>query len=139
MLASGLVLALGAAASPAVAATQVAAGARAAAGGTWGSAQEVAAALNTGRFAAINSVSCASAGNCSAGGSYTSSSRRAPAFVVNETNGTWGPVQEVAAALNAGGSAAIESVSCASAGHCSAGGYLSDSSGRLQAFVAGET
>src|SRR5215467_730872 len=72
----GLVLALGAAASPdAVAATQVAAGARAAAaGGTWGSAQEVAAVLNTGGFAEVNSVSCASAGNCSAGGFYTSSS-----------------------------------------------------------------
>jgi len=107
--------------------------------GTWGSLQKVAVALNTGRFAGIDSVSCGSAGNCSAGGFYTSSSGRVLAFVANETNGTWGPVQEVAAALNAGGSAAIESVSCASAGHCSAGGYLTDSSGRLQAFVVGET
>ena len=84
-------------------------------------------------------MSCGSAGNCSAGGVYTPSSGPIPAFVVNERNGTWGPVQEVAAALNAGGSAAIESVSCASAGHCSAGGYLTDSSGRLEAFVVGET
>jgi hypothetical protein len=51
----GLVLALGAAASPAAAATRVAAGARAAAGGTWGPAQEVATALNTGGFAEVNS------------------------------------------------------------------------------------
>jgi hypothetical protein len=106
--------------------------------GTWGSLKRVAAALNTGHFAGINSVSCATAGNCSAGGFYKLSSGDSPAFAVNKTNGTWGPVQEVAAALNTGGSAAINSVSCASTGHCSAGGYLTDSSG-AQAFVASET
>ena len=103
--------------------------------GTWGSLQRLAAALNTGHFAGINSVSCATAGNCSAGGFYTPRSGPAPAFAVNQTNGTWGPVQKVAAALNTGG-AAINSVSCPSAGHCSAGGYLSDGA---QAFVARET
>jgi hypothetical protein len=103
--------------------------------GTWGSLQKVAVALNTGHFAAINSVSCASAGNCSAGGSYTPSSGPAPAFVVNQTNGTWGLVQKVATALNTGG-AANNSVSCPSAGHCSAGGYITDGA---QAFVVGET
>ena len=43
------------------------------------------------------------------------------------------------AALNPGGVAAINSVSCASAGNCSAGGSYSDSSGNQQAFVASET
>src|SRR5262249_4730389 len=135
----GLVMTLGAAASPeALAATQVAAGAPAAAGGSWGSAQEVAAALNTGGFAAVNSVSCAKAGNCSAGRVCTRSSGPAPAFVVSETNGAWGTAHQVAAALNAGGIAAISSVSCGSAGNCSAGGFYTDNSGRRRAFVVSE-
>ncbi len=108
-------------------------------GGTWGPAKEVAAALNTGGGAAINSVSCASAGNCSAGGYYTDSSGNQQAFVINEANGAWGKATEVAAALNTLGVAAINSVSCASAGNCSAGGYYSVSSGNQQAFVINET
>jgi hypothetical protein len=91
-------------------------------GGTWGKAQEVpgTAALN-----GITSVSCASAGNCSAGGNYTSAgSLDFQAFVVSEVNGTWRKSEEVpgTAALNTGGSAEVTSVSCASAGDCSAGG-----------------
>jgi hypothetical protein len=58
-----------AAASMAAAGTRAAA-ARVASGGTWGTAQEVpgTAALNIGGAAQVNSVSCGSAGNCSAGG-----------------------------------------------------------------------
>ena len=53
----------------------------------WGTAIEVpgTAALNQGRHAAINSVSCASAGNCSAGGPYKDSSGHTQVFVVSET------------------------------------------------------
>jgi hypothetical protein len=142
VLASGLVLvlAVGAAAPrDALAATQVAADTRAAAaGGSWGSAQEVAAALNTGGFAEVNSVSCASAGNCSAGGFYTSSSGPTPAFVVSEANGAWGTAHPVAAALNRGGIAAVSSVSCGSPGNCSAGGFYTDKSGFRRAFVVSE-
>src|SRR5262249_15154309 len=119
----GLVMTLGAAASPeALAATQVAAGAPAAAGGSWGSAQEVAAALNTGGFAEVNSVSCAKAGNCSAGGFYTRSSGPTPAFVVSETNGAWGTAHQVAAALNAGGGAANRTGAGGWAGEYARGG-----------------
>ena len=134
----GLVLMLGAATSrDAVAATQVAAARAAAAGGTWGTAREVAAALNTGRFAEVNSVSCASAGNCAAGGSY---SNRGQAFVVSEVNGTWHAAIEVpgTAALNQGGDAAVNSVSCAMAGNCAADGYYTDSSRHGHAFVVNE-
>ncbi|HEV2371392.1 MAG TPA: hypothetical protein VGS19_04405 [Streptosporangiaceae bacterium] len=109
-------------------------------GGTWGTAEEVpgSGTLNTGGTAQLPSVSCASAGNCSAGGSYTDGSGRSQAFVVNETNGTWGTAKEVAATLNRG-SAQINSVSCASAGNCSAGGFYNDASGHPQAFVVNET
>jgi hypothetical protein len=43
------------------------------------------------------------------------------------------------AALNQGGQAKIISVSCASAGHCSAGGTYTDSSNVIQAFVVSQT
>ena len=111
-------------------------------GGTWGTATEVpgTAALNTGGGAAVNSVSCASAGNCSAGGYYTDSSNSRQAFVVSEVSGTWGTATEVpgTAALNTGRDAVVSSVSCASAGNCSAGGFYEDSSSHLQAFVVNE-
>jgi hypothetical protein len=110
--------------------------------GTWRAAEEVpgTAALNQGRSAWTNSVSCGSAGNCSAGGTYTDSSGHGQAFVVNEVNGTWGTAEEVpgTAALNQGRYAAIGSVSCGSAGNCSAGGGYTDSSGRGHAFVVNE-
>ena len=86
-------------------------------------------------------MSCASAGNCSAGGDYTDSSGAFQAFVVNQVNGTWHTAIEVpgTAALNQGGFAEILSVSCAAAGECSAGGLYTDSSGRGQAFVVSQT
>ena len=110
--------------------------------GTWRAAIEVpgTAALDGGRSAGIGSVSCASAGNCSAGGFYKDSSGRQQAFVVGQVNGTWRAAIEVpgTAALNHGGDAGIGSVSCASAGNCSAGGFYKDSSGHVQAFVVGQ-
>ncbi len=115
--------------------------------GTWGTAAEVpgTAALNQGNpGAAISSLSCSSAGSCSAGGYYTDASGRQQAFVVSETGGRWGTAAEVpgTAALNAGGRAATSSVSCA-AGGCSAGGYYASSTTDgipvTQAFVVSET
>ena len=111
--------------------------------GMWGNAKEVpgTAALNTGGDAAIAAVSCASAGNCGAGGVYTDSSHHRQAFVVSEANGTWGAAREVpgTAALNTGGNAEIISVSCAAAGKCSAGGRYEDGASHRQAFVVSET
>ena len=109
----------------------------------WGTAQEVpgTAALNRGGQAAIASVSCASAGNCSAGGFYLDSSSRQQAFVVSQTGGTWGTAIEVpgTAALNRGGNAHIGALSCAAVGNCGAGGSYTDGSGRQQAFVVSQT
>jgi hypothetical protein len=117
--------------------------AAAAPGGTWGSAQEVpgTAALNSGGSALVLSMSCATAGNCGAGGTYTDSSGDAQAFVASEVNGTWHTAIEVpgTAALNQGGRAVFFPVSCASAGDCAAGGFYTDSSRHAQAFVVNET
>jgi hypothetical protein len=119
-----------------------AAAAAAVSGGTWGTAREVprTAALNQGGGATIFSVSCARAGTCSAGGSYTDSSGQTQAFVVSRVGGTWGKAEEIpgTAALNQGGHAFTSSVSCARAGTCSAAGFYTDSSGSVQAFVVSE-
>jgi hypothetical protein len=107
------------------------------AGGTWGKAEEVpgTATLNKGNDATINSVSCTSAGNCSAGGYYSDSSGNHHGFVVSQVNGTWGKAEEVP---GTGGGAEINSVSCVSAGNCSAGGSYAVSSGKQQAFVVSQ-
>jgi hypothetical protein len=113
------------------------------AGGTWHTAIEVpgTAALNKGGFAGIASVSCASAGNCSASGPYKDGSGHYQVFVVSQVGGTWHTATAVpgAAALNKGGNAGIPSVSCGSVGNCSAGGHYRDSSGHNQAFVVSES
>jgi len=109
--------------------------------GVWGRAIEVPGlgALNTGRGAGVSSVSCPAAGNCAAGGFYINPSG-GQAFVVSERHGVWGRAIEVPglAALNVGAGAAVNSVSCASAGTCAAGGTYADRSGNAQAFVVSE-
>jgi uncharacterized protein YunC (DUF1805 family) len=119
------------------------AGMRAAAlGGTWHTAQKVpgTATLNIGGNAQVQSVSCASAGSCSAGGYYTDGSGRQQVFVVSRVNGTWRTAIRVpgTATLNKGGNAQVRSVSCASAGNCGAGGFYTDSSGHTQAFAVSQ-
>jgi hypothetical protein len=117
----------------AAAGTHLAAGARAASGGSWGTAIEVPGigALNQGGDAEIQAMSCAAAGNCSAGGLYTDSTGHEQAFVVSQVNGTWHAAMEVpgTAALNVRGAAATTAVSCASVGSCSAGGSYRGPSG----------
>ena len=139
----GPMVGVASAAAGVAAGTRLPVGARSVGSGTWGKAKEVpgTAALNQGGNAATASVSCASAGNCSAGGNYVDSSGHSQAFVVSQVHGTWGKAKQVpgTAALNQGGNAAITSVSCGSAGSCSAGGFYKDSSGHQQAFVVSQT
>ncbi len=108
--------------------------------GRWGNAIEVPGlgTLNTGGDAAVFSVSCASPGNCAAGGDYAPSRQLRQGFVVTEQHGRWGRAIEVhgLTALNKGGNAAIVSVSCAPAGNCAAGGYYEDHSFERQGFLA---
>jgi hypothetical protein len=108
--------------------------------GRWGKAIEVpgTGALNTGGYDAFFSLSCASPGNCGAGGYYRDGQKFSPifeAFVVSQVNGRWRKAVTVAAAFNRFG-ALTSSVSCASAGNCVAGGSY-DYSGPV-AFVVSE-
>jgi hypothetical protein len=113
--------------------------------GTWGRAEAVSGitALSTG--GGITALSCASVGNCSAGGVMAGNGSGdlgdfVP-FLVTETNGTWGAAQKIQdAAIYLGDVSTIASVSCAWAGHCAAGGRYMD--GREccdQTFVVTQT
>jgi hypothetical protein len=107
----------------------------------WSSAQEIpgTATLNK-QYAGIqHALSCASAGNCSVGGYYTDAAGRDQAFVDNETSGTWGTAQEVPglAKLNVY-DAQMFTLSCKTAGNCSAGGDYTDSLRHSQSFVVRE-
>jgi hypothetical protein len=87
--------------------------------------------------AEVRSVSCASAGNCSAVGSYADDSGHDQGLLLTETAGTW--AAGVKATLPAGAAAnslvQLRSVSCASAGSCSAVGNYVDSSGQSQGVL----
>jgi len=113
--------------------------------GRWATAIEVpgTAALNRGGYAQALSVSCASAGDCAAGGTYADGSFHGQAFVVSEVNGRWGTALEVpgTAALNRGrgnANAGVASLSCRLPASCGALGWYTGRSGFLQVFVASE-
>jgi len=111
--------------------------------GTWGKAIEVPGieALNVGGNTEFITLSCASPGNCSAGGEYSVHDGGSfQAFVVTETNGTWGKAIQVPgiAALSVADDAEVTALSCASPGNCSAAGHYGSGHGRA-VFVANQT
>ncbi len=109
-------------------------------GGTWQTPVALPGALNSG--AGLTSISCSSAGNCSAGGYYDNPSTGQFPMVADETNGTWGSVQDLNGSFNnvaADDRDAVSSVSCSSAGNCSAGGYYGPYAGTEHAFVVSES
>jgi hypothetical protein len=112
--------------------------------GTWGQAVTVTApagAYGSPSQSALHGLSCTSAGNCQAVGSYPSSSSATRAMEATETNGTWG--QAVAVTSPAGSATppfvVLSGLSCTSAGNCQAVGNYTDSSGNNQAMEATET
>jgi hypothetical protein len=106
--------------------------------GTWSSPTELAGSLNYGT-AQASIVSCSSPGNCTTAGSYTDASNQVQAWVAIETGGTWAPATEVAASLNTGGYASLDSVSCPSDGNCTIVGVYSDSSDVPHSMAVTET
>ncbi len=103
------------------------------AAGAWGVARPVPGiALSTDESAVLVSLSCASAGNCAAGGSYLVGEKVA-GFVVDERGGHWGRARQVPRAASVGTVLDVTAVSCSSAGNCVAGGDAD-----RQSFVASE-
>jgi hypothetical protein len=97
--------------------------------GVWGPATAVPglASLNTGNSAGLGGVSCISAGNCVATGTYSTKSASGLLFTVSEVHGTWGnaaatPVVTALSGQAAGTDAGIGGISCSSPGNCSAAG-----------------
>ncbi len=112
--------------------------------GVWGAAEEVpgTATLNSGGNALVDSVSCASAGDCAASGYYLADGAghyTGHAFVASERAGVWGTAEDVPgmAALAVGGVNFpwVSLVSCAGSGSCAIGGTYTDGSGHSQASV----
>ena len=101
----------------------------------------------------LDSVSCASAGNCSAAGLYDlhlvdfskfGEELRGKGLLLTETAGSWGTGVEAVLPANADEPGALDqqgplSVSCASAGNCSAAGTYLDNEAGLQAVLLTET
>ena len=105
--------------------------------GTWQNAIELPGPLLSGDAHAY-ALSCSAPGDCAVGGSYGTGI--AEAYVASEVNGTWQNAIEVpgTAALNVGGNAVVDSVSCSAPGTCAAGGGYSSAPKFGQALVADE-
>ncbi len=104
--------------------------------GTWGKVKQLpdpAGAVSS--FAQIESLSCSSAGNCGAGGSYTPNGKvtfhNTGAFVASEKNGVWGKARAVPglAKLNTIHQAGVTQLTCTSAGNCLAAGTYAGAQG----------
>jgi hypothetical protein len=108
--------------------------------GTWQNTSTVTgiAALDAGHFSDLQSVSCASAGNCAAFGFYTDASGNGQAFTTDEVNGTWGSPARLPGPANQGIFDPQSVVSCWSAGNCVTGGTIATSTA-LQAVVSAES
>jgi hypothetical protein len=112
------------------------------AGGQWGPVQEEivpgTTTVTLEQYAATESVSCASPGNCAAGGEYNDSANRSEGFVMTEVAGQWEqPMQPPGMAkLGPGGYGEVASVSCPAAGYCTAAGHFA-SHRHFQGFVVG--
>jgi PASTA domain-containing protein/List-Bact-rpt repeat protein len=118
-------------------------------GAGWGAGIEAAlpanASATNGSF--TESISCPSAGNCSAVGSYIDDAGNTQGLLLTETAGSWATGVEAVLPANASDStpapgiagAFVRSVSCASAGNCTAVGSYPDSSGNQQGLLLTET
>jgi hypothetical protein len=89
----------------------------------------------------LNSISCASAGDCSGVGSYVDSSGHTQGLLMTETSGVWARGVEASLPADAAADSKVYLglISCASAGNCSAAGGYVDSSDNGQVLLITET
>ena len=110
---------------------------------TWGVG--IAALLPAGAAAnpavSLTSVSCASAGECAAVGTYNDASNHTLGLLLSESAGTWMTGLPATLPADAAGSPAVSltSVSCPSAGSCDAVGSYNDTAGDLQGLMVTES
>jgi hypothetical protein len=87
----------------------------------------------------MRGISCASAGNCTAVGSYEDNAGNDEGFLWTETAGTWGPGVEATLPANAGSSSELRQISCPSAESCTAVGEYTNSSDDTEGLMLSET
>jgi len=109
--------------------------------GTWGAALEASLPANapSNPNDHLAAVSCASAGNCTAVGSYEGGPEKEQSFLWTETAGTWGPGVQATPPANAGSSSELRAISCPTAESCTAVGEYTASSGHSEGFMLSET
>ncbi len=109
--------------------------------GVWGTATEAILPTNAGRDPAVKlaGVSCGSAGNCTAIGSYIDSTGHTQGLGLTETSGTWARGIELIhpAFVNVAADPRISltAVSCATAGSCSVVGTYVDNNGHPEGML----
>jgi hypothetical protein len=94
--------------------------------GVWHRAEPVpgAARLNTGHQADILAVSCASAGNCSVGGSDALSNGQGGAFVANEVRGGWDAARAIPGGSGVNGLRCTAAATCLAVGTAGGNGLI---------------
>ena len=88
--------------------------------------------------ARLNSVSCASPGNCTAVGSFSNSAGHTEAFTMTSNDGEWEqarPAQFGEGIQSDRPDAVLNSVSCASPGNCTAVGNFKNNADHYEAFT----
>ncbi|MGC2486669.1 MAG: hypothetical protein WA359_10555 [Acidimicrobiales bacterium] len=111
-------------------------------GGVWRRATEIALPKsNFDPFVSLNQLSCPSAGNCVAVGSFIDANDVTQALVVTETNGVWRRGEAIAPPLDASrfAGASWSELTCLSDSSCAALGTFNTSTGAIEAMVANET
>jgi hypothetical protein len=114
--------------------------------GSWATGTEASlpgnATLRVSQFVRLSSVSCPSAGNCAAVGTYTDTAGSGQGLLLTETNGSWATGSEALLPANALRTkrqmAGLTSISCPTAGNCTAIGTYFDSSSNLRGLLLSE-
>ena len=108
--------------------------------GVWG--KPVSGIFTVGGYGLLNAmVSCPAPGECVIGGTAYNTTGYGVAFVIQQTDGTWGKAKQVpgtAGLIGSSGTTELESISCPSAGNCEAVGFAQHSGGPLTAIVVDE-
>jgi hypothetical protein len=94
-------------------------------------------------LASLSEVTCVSAGNCVAIGTYANNTGALEGLSVTESAGVWGRAQALTMPADAAASPHVflygfNGVSCSSVGNCSAGGQYRDRSSNYQGFLVSE-
>ena len=113
--------------------------------GTWQTAQNVATPSNTSAFAniSLNALTCASAQNCTAIGTYATRTGAKTPFVVSEVNGVWKRATALVLPSDAASNPRVllygfSGITCPTANDCVTGGQYYTASGQYQGFLVNQ-